>query len=101
MHVLMLFNKYYMTDTSSSNIWCQPISNDQSNSDVDNGPNPYCNSNHMKDINCTGLCICRAPNTDINTAMYTTKACEITFGTHACHRWSTAPNYTHYQPLLT
>ena len=55
----------------------------------------------MKDINYTGLCICRAPNTDINTDTYTTKACEITFGTMSntrlSNRWSTAPNYTHYQ----
>ena len=31
----VLFNKYYMPDTSLSNIQCQPISSEQSNSDAD------------------------------------------------------------------
>jgi len=57
----------------------------------------------MNDINYTGLCICTAPNTDINTDTYTTKACEITLGTMSntrlSNRWSTAPNYTQYQLL--
>jgi len=34
-HMLVLFNNYYTTDTSSSNIQCQPISSEQSNSDID------------------------------------------------------------------
>jgi len=55
----------------------------------------------MKDINYTGLCICRAPNADINIDIYTTKACEITLGTvsntRLSNRWSTAPNYIHYR----
>jgi len=34
-HMFVLFNKYYMPDTSLSNIQCQPISSEQSDSDAD------------------------------------------------------------------